>query len=64
MNHLTQRFTGHVLRRTFSYRELVTTRATRVRTGPPVDGKAALYALMVLLWATIGFGALMAVSMV
>jgi hypothetical protein len=64
MRALTQRFAGHVLRRPYSYRELPATRAMRVKAHPPVSGKAALYALMMSLWAAIIFGAMMAVSIV
>lgn len=64
MGALTQRFTGHVLRRSYLYRELRATRVMRVRTETPVSGKAAVYALMMSLWAAIVFGALMAVSIV
>lgn len=64
MGALTQRFAGHVLRRPYLYRELRATRVMRVRAETPVSGKAAVYALMMSLWAAIVFGALMAVSIV
>jgi hypothetical protein len=64
MGALTQRSTGHVLRRPGSDCEPPAAYAVRVNTHPPASGKASLYALMMSLWAAIIFGAMMTVSIV